>query len=74
MTTAVRAIFEDGVFKPEENVPLKDKTRVQLVISPDSEPVHDDVTRPELRRIRGLTFEHQGFFIEKWNEYFGHQQ
>ena len=42
MTTAVRAIFEDGVFKPEENVPLKDKTRVQLVISPDSEPVRDD--------------------------------
>jgi hypothetical protein len=31
-------------------------------------------TRPELRRIRELTFEHQAFFIEKWNEYFGHQQ
>jgi hypothetical protein len=30
--------------------------------------------RTELRRIRALTFEHQVFFVERWNEYFGHQQ
>lgn len=27
--------------------------------------------RAELRRIRELTFEHQAFFVERWNEYFG---
>lgn len=27
-------------------------------------------SRAELRRIRELTFEHQVFFIERWNEYF----
>jgi hypothetical protein len=30
--------------------------------------------RTELRRVRELTFEHQAFFIERWNEYFGHQR
>jgi hypothetical protein len=24
----------------------------------------------EIRRIRELTFEHQGEFVERWNEYF----
>jgi hypothetical protein len=28
--------------------------------------------RAELRRIRALTFEHQGFFVGRWNEYFDH--
>jgi hypothetical protein len=28
--------------------------------------------RAELRRVRELTFEHQVFFIERWNGYFGH--
>jgi len=27
-------------------------------------------SRGELRRIRELTFEHQAFFVERWNEYF----
>lgn len=30
--------------------------------------------RTELRRVRELTFEHQVFFIERWNEYFGHKR
>jgi len=30
--------------------------------------------RSELRRVRELTFEHQVFFIARWNEYFGHQR
>ena len=30
--------------------------------------------RAEIRRIRELTFEHQGSFIQRWNEYFSHQQ
>ena len=30
-----------------------------------------DLTRAEIRRIRELTFEHQGAFVERWHEYFG---
>jgi hypothetical protein len=30
--------------------------------------------RTELRRVRELTFERQVFFIERWNEYFGHKR
>jgi hypothetical protein len=30
--------------------------------------------RTELRRVRELTFEHQAFFIARWNEYFGHKR
>jgi len=29
-------------------------------------------SRAELRRIRELTFEHRAFFVERWDEYFGH--
>jgi hypothetical protein len=40
MTTAVRAVYEDGVFKPKEPVNLKDKTEVEVLIP--TEPVQDD--------------------------------
>ena len=30
--------------------------------------------RAEIRRVRELTFEHQVFFVERWNEYFGHKR
>jgi hypothetical protein len=29
------------------------------------------LTRPEIRRIRELTFQHQATFVERWNEHFG---
>jgi predicted DNA-binding antitoxin AbrB/MazE fold protein len=41
MTTAVDAIYEEGVFKPEKPVDLKDKTKVRLVIEPAPEPGDD---------------------------------
>jgi hypothetical protein len=40
MTTAVKAVYEDGVFKPKEPVNLKDKTEVEVLIP--SEPAQDD--------------------------------
>jgi hypothetical protein len=30
--------------------------------------------RAELRRVREVTFEHQVFFLERWNEYFGDER
>lgn len=40
MTTAVKAVYEDGVFKPKEPVSLKEKTEVEVLIP--SEPARDD--------------------------------
>ena len=42
MTTAVDAIYEEGVFKPEKPVDLKNKTKVRLVIEAAPERVADD--------------------------------
>jgi hypothetical protein len=30
--------------------------------------------RAELRRIREIAFEHQAFFLQRWNEHFGNQR
>jgi len=38
----VKAIYEDGVFKPKEPVALEDKAEVELEIKPASRPAEDD--------------------------------
>ena len=42
MTTAVDAIYEDGVFKPEKPVDLEDKTKVRLVIEDEAAVATDE--------------------------------
>jgi predicted DNA-binding antitoxin AbrB/MazE fold protein len=32
MTTAVKAVYEDGVFKPKEPLQLEDRTEVEVLI------------------------------------------
>jgi predicted DNA-binding antitoxin AbrB/MazE fold protein len=44
MTTAVKAVYEDGVFKPKEAVNLKEKTEVEVLIPAESRPDDDDPT------------------------------
>jgi predicted DNA-binding antitoxin AbrB/MazE fold protein len=44
MTTAVKAIYEDGVFKPKEAVHLKDKTEVEVLIPAEATGDDDDPT------------------------------
>lgn len=41
MTTAVKAIYENGVFKPKEPVDLREKTEVEVLI-PTAAPTGDD--------------------------------
>jgi predicted DNA-binding antitoxin AbrB/MazE fold protein len=41
----VKAIYEDGVFKPKEKVDLKDKTEVEIDFRPHV-PEDDDVDDP----------------------------
>jgi Protein of unknown function DUF104 len=43
MTTAVKAIYENGVFKPKEPLQLQERTEVELLI-PTPSPVDDDPT------------------------------
>jgi Protein of unknown function DUF104 len=44
MTTAVKAIYENGVFKPTEPVQLQERTEVEVLIPVQSLP-DDDPTR-----------------------------
>ena len=41
MTTAVKAVYENGVFKPKEPVDLQEKTEVEVLI-PTPAPADDD--------------------------------
>jgi hypothetical protein len=43
MTTAVNAIYENGVFKPKEPLQLQERTEVEVLI-PTQSPVDDDPT------------------------------
>ena len=43
MTTAVKAVYENGVFKPKEPVDLREKTEVEVLI-PSSPAADDDPT------------------------------
>ena len=45
MATVIKAIYEDGVFKPEEPVSLAEKARVQLVIEPALAVVDEESSR-----------------------------
>jgi predicted DNA-binding antitoxin AbrB/MazE fold protein len=38
MTTAVKAVYEDGVFKPKEPVKLQEKTEVEVLIPGEVAP------------------------------------
>ena len=41
MTTAVKAIYEDGVFKPKEPVKLREKTEVEVLIPGEAQDDDD---------------------------------
>jgi len=60
MTTAVKAIYENGVFKPKEPVDLEEKTEVEVLI-PTPTPVEDDPTGwKAMREFIGLAGENAG--------------
>lgn len=44
MATAVRAIYEDGVFKPKEPVQLQEHTEVDVILPAPAQLVDDDPT------------------------------
>jgi predicted DNA-binding antitoxin AbrB/MazE fold protein len=42
MTTAVKPVYEDGVFKPKEPVRLKEKTEVEVLIPEEARKQDDE--------------------------------
>ncbi len=44
MTTAVKAVYEDGVFKPKEPVQLEEHAEVEVLIPTRPTRAHDDPT------------------------------
>ncbi len=42
--TAVKAIYEDGVFKPKQPVDLREKTEVDILLPDDATRDEDDPT------------------------------
>jgi predicted DNA-binding antitoxin AbrB/MazE fold protein len=56
MPTAVDAIYENGVFKPEKPVDLKDKTKVRLLIEEEASTPRTALGR-RLRDLRAQLLE-----------------
>jgi predicted DNA-binding antitoxin AbrB/MazE fold protein len=44
MPTAIRAIYEGGVFKPKEPVQLEERTEVEVLLPTATRPEEDDLT------------------------------
>ncbi len=42
MSSAVRAIYHDGVFRPVEPVRLRDNTEVEVILPSEATPVDED--------------------------------
>jgi AF2212-like protein len=61
MTTAVKAVYENGVFKPKEPVDLQEKTEVDVLIPTPTPTAADDPTGWEaMREFIGLAGENAG--------------
>jgi len=59
MTTAVKAIYVDGVFKPTEPVQLEERTEVEVLI-PTAAPADDSTGWKAMREFIGLAGERAG--------------
>ena len=44
MVIAIKAIYEDGVFKPKEPIQLEERTEVEVLIPTTAQPEDDDPT------------------------------
>ena len=44
MSTAIKAVYEDGVFKPKEPVHLQERTEVEVLVPADPRGEGDDPT------------------------------
>jgi predicted DNA-binding antitoxin AbrB/MazE fold protein len=54
MTTAVKAVYEDGVFKPKEPVKLQEKTEVEVLIPSEAQDSDDPTGWKTAREFIGM--------------------
>jgi len=70
MTTAVKAVFEDGVFKPKEPVKLEEHTEVEVLIPVEAKPDEDDPTGwKAIDALRGIVKGAPPDMAEKHDKY-----
>ena len=61
MTTAVKAIYENGVFKPKESVRLEERTEVEVLIPVPTSADEDDPTGwKAIDRLIGIADDESG--------------
>ena len=60
MATAVKAIYEDGVFKPKEPVQLEERTEVEVLIPTAASTEGDHTGWKAMREFIGLAGEDAG--------------
>ena len=60
MTTAVKAVYEDGVFKPKEPVQLEERTEVEVLIPTRAPAEHDSTGWKAMGEFIGLAGENAG--------------
>jgi hypothetical protein len=66
--------FSDERQEPPHVHVRKGDNIAKLWLQPVSLAFARGFNRPELRRVREITFENQAFFIRRWNEHFGDQR
>lgn len=54
MATAIKAVYEDGVFKPIEPVKLKEHTEVEVHVPAEAEAADDPTGWKAMREFIGL--------------------
>jgi hypothetical protein len=59
----------DGVEPPHVHV-VKGEAAAKIWLRPVRVAYADGFTPAEMRCVRELTFEHEAFFVERWNEDF----
>jgi hypothetical protein len=60
----------DGVEPPHVHV-SKGAAAAKIWLQPIRIEYAHGLNPAELRRMRELAFQHEAFFLERWNEYFG---
>ena len=69
MTTAVKAVYQNGVFKPKEPLDLKDQTEVEVLIPSSSLPDDDPTGWKTAARLIGFIQDAPPDMAERHDQY-----
>ena len=69
MTTAVKAVYQNGVFKPKEPLDLKDQTEVDVLIPSSAVPDDDPTGWQAAERLIGFIQDAPSDMAERHDRY-----